>query len=139
MQYKHNIQKLDTNTDGQTDGLCPVGILPRVAKKLQHFATITNGQTDGFCPVCILSRVVKNLQHCATIIDDYTDGLCPVGILPIVTKQLQPLPQSSTSLSTKSATDGAHSNAGDCQIVWSVDTVTDGITEERGKFNAPVL
>ena len=139
MQYKHNIQKLDTNTDGQTDGLCPVGILPRVAKKLQHFATITNGQTDKFCPVCILPRVVKNLQHCVTIIDGYTDRLCPVGILPIVTKQLQPLPQSSTSLPTKSATDGAHSNEGDCQIVQSVGTIIDGITEERDKSNAPVL
>ena len=38
-QYKQNMQKLDTNTDG----LCPVGILPRDAKQLQHFATITDG------------------------------------------------------------------------------------------------
>jgi hypothetical protein len=66
--------------------LGPVGILPRVAKKLQNFSTIANG---------------------------YTDGLVTVGILPRVAKQLQPLPQSLTDIPTHSPTDGAHSNAYD--------------------------
>jgi hypothetical protein len=55
------MQKLATITDQYTDRLCPVGILPRVAKKLQHFATITDGYTDGFCPVGILQRVAKTI------------------------------------------------------------------------------
>jgi len=35
-QYKQNMQKFATTTDGYTDGICPVGILLRVENKLQH-------------------------------------------------------------------------------------------------------
>jgi len=55
------LQKLDNFTDGYTDGLVPVGILPRVAKQLQHFATITGDYTGGLVPVSILPRVAKKL------------------------------------------------------------------------------
>jgi len=61
-QYKQNIPKLATITDGYTNGLCAVGILQRDGKKLQHFATITNGYTDGLVLVVILQRVEKKLQ-----------------------------------------------------------------------------
>jgi hypothetical protein len=57
-QYKQNIPKLATITDG----LCAVSIFQRVEKKLQHFATITNGYTDGLVLVVILPRVEKKLQ-----------------------------------------------------------------------------
>jgi hypothetical protein len=66
--------------------LGPIGILLRVAKKLQHFSTIANG---------------------------YTHGLVTVDILPRVAKKLQPLTQSLTDIPTHSPTDGAHSNAYD--------------------------
>jgi len=102
------MQKLDTNTDG----LCPIGISPRVTKQLQHFATITYG---------------------------YTNEICPVGILPRVAKILQPLPQSLMRFPMKLLMDGAHSNACDYQTTWSVITVTKGITDRRGKSNALVL
>jgi hypothetical protein len=39
----------------------------------------------------------------------------------------------------KSLTDGANSNACDCQTAKSVDTLTDGITNKSGKSNARVL
>jgi len=44
-----------------------------------------------------------------------------------------------TWLSMASPTDGVNSNVCDCQTAWSVDTITDGITNRRGKSNAPVL
>jgi hypothetical protein len=87
-QYKQNIPKLATITDGYTNGLCAIDILQRDGKKLQHFATIT----DGLCAVSILQRVGKKLQHFATITNDYTDGLVLIVILPRVEKKLQPLP-----------------------------------------------
>jgi len=63
----------------------------------------------------------------------------PVGISQRVAKQLQPLPQSLTDIPTDilmpTSMNGTHSNAHDCQIVWSVGTVTDGC----GKSNACVL
>jgi hypothetical protein len=39
----------------------PVGILPRVAKKLWNFATLTDSYTDGLVPIGILPRVAKKL------------------------------------------------------------------------------
>jgi len=45
-----------------TDGLLPVGILPRVAKILWHFATITDGHTDRMLLIGILLRVAKQLR-----------------------------------------------------------------------------
>jgi len=84
MQYKQNMQNLETNTDR----LCLVGILPRVVKKSQHCATITDEYTDGLCPVGIVPRVAKQLQHGATITDDYTDRICLVVILLRVAKKL---------------------------------------------------
>jgi hypothetical protein len=61
-QYKQNIPKLATITDGYTNGSCAIDILQRDGKKLQHFATITNGYTDGLVLVVILPRVEKRLQ-----------------------------------------------------------------------------
>ena len=61
MQYKQNLQKIDSFTDDNTDGLLLVGIVPRVAKKLRYFATLIDGYTDRMVPVGILSRVAKQL------------------------------------------------------------------------------
>jgi hypothetical protein len=50
-------KNIDSFTNVYTDDIEPIGIIPRVEKKLQHFATITDGYTDGMVPVGILQRV----------------------------------------------------------------------------------
>ena len=57
-------RKIANFTDGYTDRFIPVGILPRVAKKLRYFATITDGYTDG--PAIIIDGYT----------DAFTNGLC---------------------------------------------------------------
>jgi hypothetical protein len=64
-QYKQNLQKIDSFTDGNTDGLLPVGIVPRVAEKLRHFATLTDGYIDGMVPVRILGILVFRSRSCS--------------------------------------------------------------------------
>jgi len=75
-------------------------------------------------PIGILPRVAKTLRHFAILTDSHTDGLVPVGILSRVAKQLQPLPHSLMAIQTHSSTDGAHSKVHDCQTAWSVGTIT---------------
>ena len=91
------------------------------------------------CPVGILPRVAKKLQYFAAIIDGHTDNIFPVGILSGVANKLQPMPQTSMRFPMKSPTDSANSNVCDCQTARSVGTFTDGITDESGKSNAHVL
>jgi hypothetical protein len=62
MQYKQNLQKIDSFTDYNIDSLLLIGIVPRVAKKLRYFATLTDGYTDRMVPVGIFSRVAKQLR-----------------------------------------------------------------------------
>ena len=76
-QYKRNMQKLNNNP-----ALCPVGILPRVAKKL-----------TAFC---------HNPRHL------YWRHM-PLRYFTESCKTLQPLPQSSTTFSTTSLMDSGHS------------------------------
>jgi hypothetical protein len=57
----------------------------------------TDGYTDRMIPVGILPRVEKNLRNCAKITDDNTDGLVPVGISQRVEKHLRSVSQSLTS------------------------------------------
>jgi hypothetical protein len=73
-------KNIDSFTDGNTDGMEPVGIIPRVEKHLWNFTTITDRYTDGLVPVSILQRLAKKLRNFTTITDNYTDRLAPVGI-----------------------------------------------------------
>jgi hypothetical protein len=57
-QYKQNLQKIDSFTDG----FLPVDIVLRVAKQLRHFATLSDSYTNEMVPVGILLRVVKKLR-----------------------------------------------------------------------------
>ena len=91
---------IGTITDGYTNGLVPVGILPRVGKQLWTCATITDGYTNGLVPVSILPRVGKKLRTCAIITDGYIDGFTD---------------EKRTSRSAR------------LSEAWSVDTFTDGI------------
>jgi hypothetical protein len=133
------LRNFATLTDGYTDGLVPIDIIPRVAKQLWNFATLTDGYTDGLVLVGILPRVAKKLQNFSTLTDDYIDGLLPVGFLPRVAKTLQPLPQSPMDISMHSPTDDAYSKAHECQTAWSVGIVTDRFFDGCVKSNAPVL
>jgi hypothetical protein len=53
-------RNIDTITDGYTDGIVPIGISPRVEKKLCYFAIITDGHTDGFYPSVFHRELKKN-------------------------------------------------------------------------------
>jgi len=104
-------RNIDSFTDGYSDGMVPIDILPSVEKHLRNCATITDSNTDELVPVDILPRVEKQLWNCATI----TDGLVPVSILPRVEKNLWSVPQSPTGTPTNSLTVGVHPEAHACQ------------------------
>ena len=108
-------RNIDSFTDGYTDGMVPIGILPRVEKHLRNCVTITDDNTNGLVPVDIIPRVEKQLWNCATITDGYTDRLVPVGILPRVEKHLWSVPQSPTGTPINSLTVGVHPETHACQ------------------------
>jgi hypothetical protein len=56
-QYKQNMQKLDNNTDG----LCPVGILLRVAKKLSFLPQSPTAIPTAYVPSVFYRELEKNL------------------------------------------------------------------------------
>jgi len=106
--------------------MVPVGILPRVGKKLQDFATITDGYTSGLIPVGILPRVGKKLRDFTTITDRYIDGMVPISILPRVGKILQDF----AIITDGHIDDKRISQSARLSEAWSVNTVTDRCADD---------
>ena len=104
----------------------------RIDRHTNNTCTKIDSFTDGMGPVGISQRFAKKLRHCATITDGYTDRIRPVSISQRVAKKLRPLTQSLTD----SPTDGAHSNAHDCQTTC---IITDGFANKHGKSDVRVL
>ena len=128
------MQKFDTNTDDDTDGMCATDILPRVKR---NYNICHNHRRKYRRNVCrwYFTKSWKNITTFPTITDDHTDGICPINILPRVAKKLQPMPQSLTCFLTEAPMYNANSNTCDCQTARSVGTFTDG----SGKSNVRVL
>ena len=106
--------------------MVPVGILPRVRKKLQDFATITDGYTSGLILVGILPRVEKKLRDFTTITDRYIDEMVPISILPRVGKTLQDF----ATITDRHIDDKRISQSARLSEAWSVSTVTDGCADD---------